>query len=414
MSIHFVLTYPDGRQQVADGTGDRFGSFAGPTAWPLDIPGVYRYQLHATWNGFQGRMPGLPEDGGEFYVYSATRPAGASGLQLDGPTQRTFSPTTALTITGRTTAPIVHYAMLTPGAVIEQGDIPVYGGAFQYIFNPADVHQKVPLYDIVSITTGNPQIGRVVHLTFFTEEKSASGASFFDLARVILRGTTAVSPRAPVAQGLLAVDAETPQIAAPGFAGSTASATTASILAVGRDAVRDWNDQVEQLLRAGDMLLVRRERDSLLPSREHERLQQVYRGVPVFGAEVTRQVENGSTVSIFGTVYFGIDLDPTPHLSAEEAAAAVERHSGAWVSQGAPPAMLVLPLDGGGYSLAWRVEARTSLDVRVCFVDASTRARRSRVQQPEDPGGRSRQGKRGAGRRQAADPLPVRRRIRGN
>ena len=81
VSIRFVLTYPDGRRQVADGVGDRFGSFAGPTAWPLDVPGVYRYQVTANWNGYEGRMPGLPESGGEFFVYSKTRPAGATGLQ---------------------------------------------------------------------------------------------------------------------------------------------------------------------------------------------------------------------------------------------------------------------------------------------------------------------------------------------
>ena len=33
VSIHFVLTYPDGRQRVADGVGDSLGSFAGPAAW---------------------------------------------------------------------------------------------------------------------------------------------------------------------------------------------------------------------------------------------------------------------------------------------------------------------------------------------------------------------------------------------
>jgi len=93
VSIHFVLTYPDGRQQVADGVGDRFGSFAGPTAWPLDVCGVYRYQLTATWNGYDGRMPGLPETGGEFYVYSKERPAGTIGVRLDLPNQSNFPAT---------------------------------------------------------------------------------------------------------------------------------------------------------------------------------------------------------------------------------------------------------------------------------------------------------------------------------
>ena len=195
VAIHFVLTYPDGRQQVADGVGDKFGSFAGPTAWPLDVCGVYRYQLTATWNGFEGRMPGLPETGGEFYVYSKERPAGTIGVRLDLPNQSTFPAATGLTITGSTRATSVHYAVITPGAVIAQGDLPVGGGKFQYVFDPVAVNAVAPIYDIVSLTTGQPQIGRVIHLTFFAEEQAPDGTPFFDVSRVILRGTTAVSTR---------------------------------------------------------------------------------------------------------------------------------------------------------------------------------------------------------------------------
>jgi hypothetical protein len=145
VSIRFTLTYPDGRQQAAEGVGDKFGSFAGATAWPLDVAGVYKYQIRATWNGYEGRMPGLPESGGEFFVYSATKPAGAAGLRLEGASQRTFSATTGVVIAGTSSAAMVHYTLITPGAVIEQGDIDVKGGKFQYTFNPVAVHAKVPL-----------------------------------------------------------------------------------------------------------------------------------------------------------------------------------------------------------------------------------------------------------------------------
>ncbi|MCM2258663.1 MAG: hypothetical protein NDJ94_23775, partial [Vicinamibacteria bacterium] len=193
-SIHFELDYPDGRRQVADGTGDATGSFAGPTAWPLDVPGVYRYRVRGSWNGFEGRMPGLPESGGEFYVYTKA-PAGAARLRLDGATTRTFPAAGSLTFTGTSTAAAVHYALITPGAVIEQGELPVSGGRFQYVVDPAAIHARVPMYDIVSVTTGKPQIGRVLHLTFFSAEKGG----VFDLQRVIVRGTSAVAPRSSAA-----------------------------------------------------------------------------------------------------------------------------------------------------------------------------------------------------------------------
>jgi hypothetical protein len=194
VSIHFVLTYPDGRQHVTDVVGDAYGSFGAPNGWLLDVPGVYRYQLTATWNGFEGRMPGLPESGGEFFVYSKSRPPSASGLSIDGSPHRTFTASSTTTITGSSTATSVRYTMVTPGAVIAQGELPVVAGKFTLLIDPAAIHAKVPLYDIVNNTTGAAQIGRVIHVTFFSQEYSG-GQSFFDATRVLLRGTTVLAAR---------------------------------------------------------------------------------------------------------------------------------------------------------------------------------------------------------------------------
>jgi thermolysin len=102
----------------------------------------------------------------------------------------------------------------------------------------------------------------------------------------------------------------------------------------------------------------------------HERLQQFYKGVPVFGGDLTRQSESGAVLSVFGSLYSGIDLEPDPRLTGEEARDLIEHRTGASVSP--TPSLVVLPLDRGGYSLAWQVEARTPVDVRACFVDSAT------------------------------------------
>ena len=114
-AIKFVLIYPDGRQVTAEGVGDRFGSFVGKDRWPLDMPGIYRYTLEATWEGHQGYMPGLPKEGGVFYVIEKDRPAGASGLKLDLPPQSSFDPKKGLTITGASTAKTVTIRGRHPG-----------------------------------------------------------------------------------------------------------------------------------------------------------------------------------------------------------------------------------------------------------------------------------------------------------
>jgi hypothetical protein len=388
-SIHFVLTYPDGRQQVADGTGDRFGSFAGPTAWPLDVPGVYRYQVTARWNGHEGRMPGLPESGGEFFVYSKVRPAGASGLRIEGPSQRTFSAATGVTIAGTTAATAVHYTLITPGAVIDQGMLPVRGGRFSFAFDPAAVHAKVPLYDIASIATGKPQIGRVIHLTFFSEEKAA-GSSFFDVARVILRGTTAISARGVIPATAVFSPVVGPSPAAGVDGGFVSASPAPRETAVGQGFpglkvvegsaagstvadLRAADAQIESLRRQGHLVLLARLADAYLDGRSHERLQQLHEGIPIVGGQVTRQLEHGVSVSVFGTLFNGITVSTIPEVPADHARAVVERATGVRVPPLDAASLVILPLDDATYELVWQVEARTGADTRqVFFVSAGT------------------------------------------
>ena len=374
VGIRFTLTYPDGRQKIAEGAGDRFGSFAGSTAWPLDVAGVYRYQIAATWNGFQGRMPGLPESGGEFFVYTPNKPAGAAGLRIDGASQRTFSAAATTTITGSTSAPVVHYTLITPGAVIEQGDLEVRNGRFQFVFDPAAVHQKVPLYDITSITTGKPQIGRVIHLTFFAEEKAGS-VPYFDVTRVILRGTTVIAARPAVTTTLALGGLPAGPLGAGTGQGRLLpreSAGAVSIDAVSAPALAGWNGRLDAMTRSGELVVRSTTADPMVAGRTHERLQQYYEGLPVVGAELTRQLQGAAMVSLFGTIHAGIALDPVPAIGAGEAGRAAARATGGRLTEGQTPELVVLPLDGGRYALAWRAETRPAGDIRTSFVDASS------------------------------------------
>jgi hypothetical protein len=192
VTIHLVLTYPDGRTKTVDGVSDAFGSFAGPEAYPLDVPGIYRYQVTGAWQGHMGKMPGLPDSGGMFVVYPKDRPVGAVGMTLDMPSQVSFPANGKLTVNGKSTADKVTYTLIMPGAVLAQGELPVTGGKFQLVLDPALLNALAPIYDIKSITTGLPQIGRVLHLTLAAEEKTQEGMPFWDFKRVVVRGTTAV------------------------------------------------------------------------------------------------------------------------------------------------------------------------------------------------------------------------------
>ncbi len=189
-NVVFTLTAPNGTTFTTTGTGDQYGYFAAVDKWTMDKPGLWVYKINATWNGYQGRTPGLPSEGGWIYVVE-NPPSQQKSLQLNMPAVQTFSPTAGLTITGNSTANQVYYAAIIPGAVLEEGTVDVVNGKFTYTFNPQAMADKIKTYDIVNLVNGRAEIGRVVHLTFFSEEQSANG-TYHSFARVVLRGTTAI------------------------------------------------------------------------------------------------------------------------------------------------------------------------------------------------------------------------------
>jgi bacillolysin len=134
---------------------------------------------------------------------------------------------------------------------------------------------------------------------------------------------------------------------------------------------RDESALVTSMRRAGELRLRTSRADPILRGRTHERLDQYYRGVRVFGADVAQQLNGGQVVSLYGNVYDDITIDPSPAITAEQARASVEARTG--VEIGREPELVVIPRDGT-YTLAWRVRAATGEDVREYFLDAQTGA----------------------------------------
>ena len=188
--VRFTLTSPDNLTRITTGKGDQYGYFAATDKWLLNQAGVWTYTVNATWNGFEGKVPGLPESGGWIFVLENGTSPGL-GMTLSMPEIQTFSPTAGLNITGQTSASKVYFAAIIPGAVLEQGILPVNNGEFHYNFDPQRMADKIQTYDIINLVNGKPEIGRVVHLTFFSEEQGTS-EPYHSFVRVVLRGTTAM------------------------------------------------------------------------------------------------------------------------------------------------------------------------------------------------------------------------------
>jgi bacillolysin len=154
--------------------------------------------------------------------------------------------------------------------------------------------------------------------------------------------------------------------------GQQAAAGAMRVAATDPGQIRQWDSRLDRMIRDRELEVTPDAPDTLVPGRTHERLQQYYRGVPVVGADVRRQMDQGLTVSVFGQVYSGIDLDPTPGLSADEARAIVEQRAGARLPASRVPRLTVLPKDDGGFALAYEAEVFAHGDLRHCFVDATT------------------------------------------
>jgi bacillolysin len=136
--------------------------------------------------------------------------------------------------------------------------------------------------------------------------------------------------------------------------------------------VRDAAGIVDSMRRSGELRLRTTREDALVRGRTHERLDQFYRGVRVFGGDVVQQLNRGQIVTLYGNVYDNIDIDAAPVVDETSARQAVEAIAG--VEIGRQPELVVLPRDDGSYTLAWRVRAVTFTDAREYFVDARSGA----------------------------------------
>ena len=137
-------------------------------------------------------------------------------------------------------------------------------------------------------------------------------------------------------------------------------------------AVRDWDNAVERMIR-GDELRARMQRDdTLLAGRTIEQLVQYYNGVRVWGGNVSRQLNGGRAISVFGTVYQGLDVDVTPTLDRDAAATVLERVGGPLLNPATEPELIILPEDGDAFRLAWIATVGTRTDVVRFFIDANS------------------------------------------
>jgi thermolysin len=157
------------------------------------------------------------------------------------------------------------------------------------------------------------------------------------------------------------------QMAAPGRAATIAASSVQSL--------REWDAVTQSMLRSGELRVRQVRDDTQLPGRVTERADQYYRGVRVFGADISRQLDaQGVALSMFGNVYDGIAVSIDPRLAPEDVRQRVDALAGTAQAEDNAPELMVLPRDGGAsFRLAWRMRAVTAkADIIQYFLDASS------------------------------------------
>ena len=128
--------------------------------------------------------------------------------------------------------------------------------------------------------------------------------------------------------------------------------------------------RIEALVRSGALALSRAQDDPDFPGRRHLRFDQRVSGVRVFGAQLVQQVgEDGSTLSVSGSVDEGLSLDVRPTLRADQAAREAERNGAPGSIAVGEPELVVLLLEAGP-ALCWTTWVRRDHQLERVFVDA--------------------------------------------
>jgi thermolysin len=147
------------------------------------------------------------------------------------------------------------------------------------------------------------------------------------------------------------------------------------IVAVTAADLRTWDSQVDRMIRSRELELRLEREDTLIPGRRHTRYLQTVNGVPIYGADIARQTdEKGLTASIFGDLYEGVKVATTPALGSDRVRELITARTGVVLGADREPRLMILPREGGAFTLVYTARVATPEDITLYFIDAETGA----------------------------------------
>ena len=134
--------------------------------------------------------------------------------------------------------------------------------------------------------------------------------------------------------------------------------------------LRRADELVDHLVRTGRLRITSIVKDTLIPTRQHERFSQYHNGLKVYGPEVTRQSESGLTLSIFGQFYSNIEVETTPSLPLDTITSKVDSDIDSPLVDNNSQELVILKDRHGVFQLAYRLRIGSQIGPLIRFVDA--------------------------------------------
>ncbi len=187
--VTWTVTRPSGEKVAVRGRANRLGIVRG---WPLikaDKPGVYKIKVGVVHGKLTGDVVGT-RDGS--YWHCVLPREDLPLLKTAVGTMHRVDPSKGLHIPlswpTRLKKAKLHFSVLMPGRVLDQGVIQAADGAWTYHFDPAQLAVQHPNLDARYYGTGVWRLADTLVFQFFLEGVDR-GAKVYDSVRLVLRGT---------------------------------------------------------------------------------------------------------------------------------------------------------------------------------------------------------------------------------
>ena len=203
--VTWDVTKPSGEKVTVRGTANRLGSVGGRPRVLVDEPGIYAIKASVRYKDLRGDIVGT-RDGSYWHCAVAKdnpqilRSSLAPMMKVDSKKGLRIP----LSWPKELRKVKIHYAMMMPGQVLDQGVYRWGGGRWEYPFDPVQLAYRFPNFDARDYATGEWKLGETVVFQFFLEGEGPGG-KVFDALRLVLRHDklynymklTAASPKHP-------------------------------------------------------------------------------------------------------------------------------------------------------------------------------------------------------------------------